>query len=120
MSRLKFRGWHRENKVMLSNFMVNGPDAIDDIFQNINFEVMQYTCLNDVNGVGIYEGDIVRLTEHVGGNFIDNIYKNTAVIWSGFGFQLEPIPRSVYTLCLDSTSSYEVIGNIYENPELLK
>jgi len=74
-----------------------------------NIELMQYTGLKDKNGIEIYEGDIIKflgynaLTE---GNkeyiskvyFKDGEFKNTANYY---------------------TESREVIGNIYENPELL-
>ena len=66
---------------------------------------MQYTGLKDKNGVEIYEGDIVKLSD-VSGSGQMREYINE-VKWRKVG----------YPLYLDH-SDIEVIGNIYENPEL--
>lgn len=75
-------------------------------------ELMQSTGLKDKNGVEIYEGDIVHLW---GGEYAQGFYeydeKNAIenLIIDGF-FIMEYL----------QTGNVEVIGNIYENPELLK
>ncbi|RDH76364.1 hypothetical protein DVS77_21660 [Mycolicibacterium moriokaense] len=81
----------------------------------IDFErgvVMQYTGLNDKNGVGIYEGDVVTT-----GNGLKRI-----VIYDAPGFWLAK--NLTDKIDIDSFSTprayEEVIGNIYENPELLE
>lgn len=71
--------------------------------------VGQNTHLKDKNGKDIYEGDIVEYG-------YDFSRKKGKVIWIGSNFALSP-----YCEPLDMWNrDMEVIGNIYENPELLK
>jgi len=75
----------------------------------------QYTGLKDKNGKEIYEGDI--LTHH------DSLYtklKTWKVIYKDASFALKHIHEFAHT-SLNAVPYYgEVIGNIYENPELLE
>ena len=76
---------------------------------------MQYTGLKDKNGKEVYEGDVVN-----GGEF-NGCYSYGTVtfragcfwVWNTHG---EPFPFKVY----EQSQFIEVIGNKYENPELLK
>lgn len=72
-------------------------------------EVMQYTGLKDENGTEIYEGDIVRHAADEG------VYK---VIFEDGGFYV----KNLFEYDFQTINEYplEVIGNIYENAELLK
>ncbi|MCM6931248.1 YopX family protein [Enterococcus italicus] len=83
-----------------------------------NLVLMQSTGLKDKNGVEIYEGDIVV-----------NQYGNVgyvAYLQQEVGFVVV-LKKSDYRLghrntgeSYDVTTNHEVIGNIYENPELLE
>ncbi len=66
-----------------------------------NIELLEYTSLKDKNGTEIYEGDIVK-ADYAG---------DKQVVKSVFDFA---------QLLTGWDSNYEVIGNIYSNPELLK
>ncbi len=72
--------------------------------------IMQFTGLHDKNGNPVYEGDIVFDPSQYGGNKV--------VIWNNnlacFEFN-RPLGYAIASVIL-----CEVIGNIYENPELLK
>lgn len=88
----------------------------------------QYTGLRDKNGVEIYEGDIVRLFCDCGGYYIEPRWVNAIIVWDedlyGWEISFEHI-RVGYSECIgnfkyDYDAQIEVIGNIYDNPELLE
>ncbi len=88
----------------------------------------QYTGLKDKNGKKIFEGDVVKLKE------TNYNYEWTAVIEFGnpnseyiWGWNLKPIKKDVEynldILCwveMPYGATCEIIGNIYDNPELFK
>ena len=111
----RFRAWDKRFNTMrygnpMSIFYLNNSDH----------ELMQYTGLHDKNGKEIYEGDIVKVNGWNGKNII-KYYKE----WAGFGLDGSDWKMSyIHTPFEDSRKGfnveYEVIGNIYDNPELLK
>jgi len=77
------------------------------------FELMQFTGLLDKNGKEIYEGDILRGWE------ADGVFVRKGEVYldqARFMVKLKGVPRHLKTLA----RKYEIIGNIYENPELIK
>ena len=125
--RPEFRAWTEEGKAMYygvypfkDNTLLLSYDGIAfDEVPASDFILMQSTGLLDKNGKEIYEGDIVKyeagcntVTEEVvyDKNFAGFGVKDAdAVIIFTFGELAEDI----------GLHSLEVIGNIYENPELL-
>ena len=81
-------------------------------------EVMQYTGLKDKNGKEIYDGDIVycqtkygkakAIIKFIDGKFV--AYWNSALTHPENGHHIA---------CYEINKRFEVIGNIYDNPELL-
>jgi uncharacterized phage protein (TIGR01671 family) len=124
----KFRAWDTERKKMYGldteqfgfQFKKDGwayhDYGAECIYTTSRTGVlMQYTGLKDKNGKEIYEGDIVKMKEE----YSDKIY-NTKVEWSeqfaGFSPYVDyDSDCDIYTEGRDT----EVIGNIYENTELL-
>lgn len=118
MREIKFRLWNTEQKFL------DQVDSIDLESWNTpgerpsNIVLMQYTDLKDKNGVEIYEGDILAVAHQkylsVGDErFYRNGYANRVVKWHVTshhnGWNVYNAPQT----------QFEVIGNIYENPELM-
>ena len=72
-----------------------------------HFIWMQFTGLLDKNGKEIYEGDILKWNDEV-----------SQVMWRLYDSMFE-IEKIFNGFSERVTSDYEIIGNIYENPELL-
>lgn len=73
--------------------------------------VRQYTGMDDKNGRRIFEGDIVTLSEYGGGKTKSIVY------FRGGKFAVDGSNYAFKDIC---PPKIEVIGNIYDNPELLK
>jgi len=74
-------------------------------------DYMQYTGLKDKNGKEIYEGDTIQAE---GGN------PNTVLWWEEKGLWGVDEKDTYYDYLFEHYKEHEIIGNIYENPELIK
>ncbi|WP_396015211.1 YopX family protein [Enterococcus sp. DA9] len=88
------------------------------------YVLMQSTGLKDKNGVGIFEGDVVSVSVRNGFDYLDNkvcIVKNS-IDYSGLVCATvdEDLEYQIFNTELFEEYTYEVIGNIYENSELLE
>ena len=128
MREIKFRAWDKVNKRrgMVSSVWWNsalniknvqyyfqiterGIDDVDSAVAPVeDLELMQFTGLLDRQGKEIYEGDIVKTFEEIG-----------RVIYKAPSFMLAGVEQQVFDTVDDYFINSEVIGNIYENPELL-
>ena len=116
MREFKYRAWDKENKVMCDVEMLG--EVILKIkgseWENReDFVLMQSTGLRDSNGVEIYERDVVR---------IKGVRQPGVVTYNGKEFGLLDSKNKFYAgyKWEDWERYFEVIGNIYENPELLE
>lgn len=123
MRNYKFRAWDRKNKIMLkvtavdfSNGICFSPLKEGHLdFWNYDTALMQSTELKDKNGNEMYEGDVIKGKEWGNGKS----YRHIGVV-TYFGSAYKSIGVKQYRGCCGSVNgSYEVIGNIYENPELV-
>jgi uncharacterized phage protein (TIGR01671 family) len=85
-------------------------------------ELMEYTGLKDSNDREIFEGDIIKTDwGNTGPSFVGRVYwHETEFQWWITDDTKDPIAGVDYDLTfLSSYLTYNVIGNIYEHPELL-
>lgn len=75
-----------------------------------DIEFMQYTGLKDKNGIEIYEGDVVFAEKYLG---FENLKSEIIFNRTRFCLNTGTIPEDLIP------EQVEIIGNIYENPELL-
>ncbi len=113
MREIKFRAWNIQQSKMIEvrkiDFIFYGnPSVISDVsYPDDENILMQYTGLKDRNGKEIYEGDIVKDVIGVGNIIYFETYTSFMILYKN---------EKLHNLNID----LEVIGNIYENKDLLK
>ena len=135
MREIKFRAWNKDTESMFDEYITveNRESAnsgnprryteIESYYGGPHIEElipMQYTGLKDKNGVEIYEGDILKTS---GENYgIEWVNKNIIIWGQKGGFHAEGTTWDSLADCvfdLSGNNRSEVIGNIYENKDLL-
>lgn len=148
MNNLKFRAWDKANKEMLKidviDFFLKGIRVLEhngnSFFMKFSdVEIMQSTGLKDKNGKEIFIGDIVKFPDEY--EFVDGAGETTDVTACD-GFNIASVVNKGSYITLDNFvrengaterelenyectfddldfKNFEVIGNIYENEELL-
>jgi len=132
MMEIKFRAWDKDKKEMYFNFQI-WSDGKGETFTGKNWELMQYTGLKDKNRKEIYEGDIVKINTLYSSPRLKKWDENYVIKadvryvegckFEAISFTLKGCIRKINNFDgwgLYDSYNFEVIGNIYENPELIK
>lgn len=117
---IKFRAWMEQHKVMQVIFDSTTQESW--FIPNTNLPIMQYTGLKDSSGREIYEGDIVQKAGNrylikwcdKTARYVVEVLKAYALLVRGVEFPLWQYVEE------NGQVNLEVIGNIYEHPELLE
>jgi uncharacterized phage protein (TIGR01671 family) len=140
MREIKFRVWDKKNKQMYYGYEPNRPNMITfdgeicaqtlkgmdmygnplakmDYYPQERFILMQYTVRKDKNKNEVYEGDIlqregewsIRIEFEKGIFFVRDLNRIRYIN------KITNIPMALFEI-----EKYEIIGNIYQNPELLE
>lgn len=123
----KFRAWHRElGRMMLIKNMYFQDGSVEELELNDTvmndyitaypdeIELMQSTGLKDKNGQEIFEGDILKSNKYITSVFYED---------GAYCVKFRRTPNTTVTMNVISfIEKYKtrIVGNIYENPELLE
>lgn len=130
MQEIKYLCWDKRNQQMVKPSKINfGDDGSAltitvsvkssegywyDLVHGESCELLQYTGIKDKNKVDIYEGSIIKIFSKLSviTEMVDQImYKPSQFT---FGYSTQDLDTLLYI-----GNEFEVIGNIYQNPELL-
>lgn len=137
---IRFKAWNGYRKLMSDyvsaiqngdtqgtpssvNVIVNRKNETWDI-ENDTVELLQFTGLRDINGKGIYIGDIVNVWSNMSELTMEPTVNEIVSedLFGRPGVFLKSVGAHVIEPCLYESWSnqFKIIGNVHENPELLE
>lgn len=128
MREITFRAWNKQKQKMYQADGIHWQAGIVDVFDeeddeeysfdldNGNIELMQYTGLKDKNGVEIYEGDIIKRTTRSWAkqSVHEIVFRDYRFAYTNKYYGCIALNQAVL-----ANQVIEVIGNIYENSDII-
>lgn len=129
MREIKFRAWDKVDGIWCNYKIIDGRVYFLDTDTGLwytkyrDFDLMQYTGVNDINNVEIYEGDIVEISKET------SYLKDTTIVkFDEYSASFVLVVKDDdcgylsynFSSHYDKIISYKIIGNIYENKDLLE
>lgn len=132
MREIKFRAWDKSQKIMHFDFQFwksgdkgndwimfisdkqRYSDGVNNPYFRQQLKIMQFTGLLDKNGKEIFEGDIVQVTESL------KVVFEWLPVHAAFMTRRLNTKHMYIDGVIENWPHYEILGNIYKNPELLK
>jgi len=121
----KFRVWYKNE--MAEVRVLDWNNEVVDLFNPHieipldEIELMQSTGLKDKNGKEIFEGDVIAIEVDDTGTPINaRVFQNSKIGILMFHVFEDNEDVPMVELLEDNSVAFEIIGNIYENPELLE
>lgn len=114
---------YQPDEVMVGNgdiWIIDEDSVAGDWIVNNDLHLMQSTGLKDKNGKEIFDGDVLEIEDE------GEVLGNAKLTWDNEQavFMIEAISvddiAPFNEIISDETYSYRVVGNVYENPELLE
>ena len=119
---MRFRAWDTFDEEMVNDIFFSwqdcGYESLNECLSDERWKFMQSTGLFDINDKEIFEGDIVRISMRIG--------KRTTTSIGAVEFDKIEVcfeirnELGVHYVTMFHARYFEVIGNIYQNPELLE
>ena len=129
---IKFRAWDKEQEILhpvqdlqFGNngkthvFLALGEDICSEGFAPEKFDLMQFTGLLDKNGKEIFVGDVIKIKcneDIIIGDVFYNQSRCCYMINHPAGYNGS---FGLHTLTIEICDEFNIIGNLYQNPELL-
>jgi len=122
MREIKFRVWdNNQIKYDITGELLGHYQTLNAFFKKCRerqVPIMQYIGLKDKNGQEIYEGDIIEIKNKICYITYETCTASYHLVFKGgtsYQYERYKLDNSMSVL-----EFFEIIGNIYENPELLK